>query len=60
LLSSGLPLAQVKTFDLEIELYLLVQRSAMPYSSFKRLVDVIQFHPLLVMEEKQYGNFEDM
>ena len=60
LLSLGLPLAQVKAFDLEIELYPLVQRSAMSYSSYKYLVDVIQHHPLLIMEGKQHGNLEDM
>ena len=60
LLSLGLPLAQVKAFDLEIELYPLVQRSAMSYSSYKCLVDVIQHHPLLIMEGKLHGNLEDM
>ena len=51
-MSSGLPLAQVKAFDREIKLNPLVQRSAMSYSSFKRLVNVIQYHTLLVVEEK--------
>ena len=54
---SGLPLAQEKAFNHEIELYPLVQRSAMFYYSYKRLVDVTQYHPLLVVEGKQHGKF---
>ena len=56
-MGSSLPLAQVKAFNREIELYPLVQRSAMFYSLYKRLVDVIQYHPLLVVEGKQHGKF---
>ena len=59
LLSSELPLAQLKAFDHEIELYPLVQRSAMSYSSYKCLVDVIQYRPLLAVEGNNMGNLED-